>query len=251
MSDRAIEDYYTQIPPNPIFAFYDSSVRKLFYASSSPVTTKPLLLLIHGAPGAWFGYKEFFHDADLLKNYQIIAPDRAGYHYSGKKETSISAHALYLSQFLKKHCYPSVTVLGRSYGAPIAAKLTADNPTLVKELILVSPACDPTTEKFWWFSKPTNTKFIRFFLPDFANRASDEKFSHRAELQKILTDWAKITCPVTILQGGKDWIIQQSNGYFVDSMLVNAPHRLIYLPTNGHLLTTERYDLVKSILLKQ
>lgn len=249
ISDSKINDYYSRNPPLPTFAFSDSLNRRIFYASS-PDTTKPTLLLIHGAPGAWFGYKEFFHDSLLLQKYRIIAPDRAGYHKSGDKEISIQQQANLLKPLLKLYNNQKVSVLGRSYGAGIAAKLVAENPTLIEKLILVAPACDPTKEKFWWFSKPVNSKFARFFLPKYVNRASDEKFSHQVELKKLLPDWTKIKCPVTILQGEKDWIIEPSNGNFVDSVLKNSPRRYIFLPQNGHLLTSERYLLLRNILLE-
>ena len=250
MSEKNISDYYANSATKPSFAFSNTSKKKIHYAYSAD-STKPILLLIHGAPGAWFGYKEFFNDSLLMSKYQIVAPDRAGYNKSGEKETSIEQQAILLKCLLKLHNYQKVSLVGRSYGAAIAAKLTADNPDLVENLLLVAPACDPKKEKFWWFSKPINSKFARFFLPNYVNCASDEKFSHRTELTKLLPDWQKIKCPVTILQGGKDWIIDTSNGHFVDSVLVNAPRKFIYLPENGHLLTNERYDLIRDILLKR
>lgn len=250
MSDKKIADYYVDSPTRPLFSYSDTSKNKIYYAYSAD-SIKPILLMIHGAPGAWYGYKEFFKDSLLLSKFQIIVPDRAGYNRSGSKVTSIEQQAKLLKYFLKIHNYQKVTLLGRSYGAAIAVKLTADNPDLIESLVLIAPACDPKKEKFWWFSKPVNSKFVRFFLPTYLNCASDEKFAHHEELIKILPDWQKIKCPVTILQGGKDWIIEPSNGEFVDSMLINAPHRFIFLPKNGHLLTDERYDLIRDILLKR
>lgn len=247
-SDKAISQYYQNKDYLPSFAFSDTLNHKIHYAYSKD-SSKPLLMLIHGAPGAWFGYKEFFKDSLLLKRYQIVAPDRAGYNKSYVGETSSIALQANLLRPLISRSERRVVVLGRSYGAPIAAKLAMDNPDLVDELILVAPACDPQKEKFWWFSKPVNSKLARFFLPNYANRASDEKFTHRRELEKILQDWGKIKCPVTILQGGKDWIIEPSNGAFVDSVL-NAPRRFIFLPENGHLITSERYELIRDILLE-
>lgn len=249
MSDKMVAEYYAKNPPLPQFNYTDTLDGKIYYAHTNS-SDKPLLLLIHGAPGAWFGYKEFFRDSLLLQKFQIIAPDRAGYHYSGKKELSITQQANLLKPLLSQKKYPQIIVLGRSYGAAIAAKMAADCPNLVSKLVLIAPACDPAKEKFWWFSKPVNSKFMRFFLPKYANRASDEKFAHQAELIKILPDWQKIKCPVTILQGGKDWIIDPSNGHFVDSVLINAPKKFIYLPENGHLITSERYELVREILLE-
>ncbi len=250
MSDKSIDNYFSTFSIKPSFAFTDSSNRKIHFAYSSD-TTKPILFLIHGAPGAWFGYKEFFSDSLLLSRYQIIAPDRAGYNKSGEKETSIAGQVKSLKAILKNHNHQKITLLGRSYGAGIAVKFTADYPELVEKLILIAPACDPKKEKFWWFSKPVNSKFARFFLPNYVNTASDEKFAHQKELEKLLSDWHKIKCPVTILQGGKDWIINPSNGRFADSVLKNAPRRFIFLPQNGHLLTKEKFQLIRDILLEK
>lgn len=250
MSDKCVAKYYANTPFKPSFSYLELSNIRLHYAHTSD-STKPVLLLVHGSPGAWFGYKEFFKDTALINNYQIIVPDRLGYNKSTDKLASIDEQASFLKQLLAVLHAQRVSVVGRSYGAAIAVKLVADNPDGIANLLLIAPACNPQKEKFWWFSKPVNSKFLRFFLPRYINRASDEKFVHQAELNQMMPDWEKIKCPVTILQGGKDWIIDATNGRFVDSMLINAPRRFIYLPENEHLLTLEKYELIREILLKK
>ena len=139
MSDKAVDEYYAKKPPIPIFAYSDTLNRRLFYAHTEPAD-KPLLLLIHGAPGAWFGYKEFLNDSLLLAKYQIIVPDRAGYNKSGEKELSIAQQAILLKPLISGKKYLKIVVLGRSYGAAIAAKLAMDNPDLVSKLVLSASA---------------------------------------------------------------------------------------------------------------
>ena len=68
MSDRKIANYYANSPTKPSFAFSNTSKNKIHYVYSAD-TTKPILLLIHGAPGAWFGYKEFFNDSLLSRMF--------------------------------------------------------------------------------------------------------------------------------------------------------------------------------------
>ncbi len=249
MSDSAIDKYYLEHPPKPNFSYYNFAGKKYFYAFAGD-STKPMLFLVHGAPGAWFGYKEFLSDSTLLNHFQLVVPDRAGYNKSDKNVISVSEQAKIIKEIIHLRKPKSVVLFGRSYGAGIVARVAAEYPELIKEVILVSPACDPSTEKFWWFSKPVNTRFVRFFLPSYINAASNEKFSHVAELKQLTVLWEKISCPVTILQGGKDWVIDTNNGQFVNDALKNAPRRLIYLPENGHLLTHERFELVKSVLLE-
>lgn len=249
MSEESIKQYYQQHPPLPILNTLVLPNAQLHYATSKN-ESEHLLLLIHGAPGAWFGYKEYLHDSSLLAHFKIIVPDRLGYNQSTDTLASVAQQAASLAQLLRRFPHQKVTVLGRSYGAPIAARLAMDYPELVDALVLVAPACAPHLEKFWWFSGPSNTPFARFFLPKYVNRASDEKFMHTAQLQQMQGLWATIRCPVSIVQGGKDWIIDVRNGAYVDSALVNAPHKYVFLPENGHLLTTERPDIIRELILE-
>lgn len=249
MSASQVDEYYSALPPKPDFSYAEYEHKKIYFAQSTNVSHK-LLFLIHGAPGAWFGYKDYLNDSLLLKEFKIVAADRFGYNHSDKKLVSIDEQAKAFYELLKKYPDYEITVVGRSYGAAIAAKLAMDYPNLVKKLFLISPACAPKLEKYWWFSKPVNSDFVKFFLPYYVNRASEEKFDHQKQLLNLENDWRKIHCPVVILQGGKDWIIDTRNGAYLDSMITEAPKQFIYLPENGHLLTAERKDLIKELLLK-
>eukprot|EP01136_Pigoraptor_vietnamica_P014203 Opistho-1_new@56133 len=108
MNDKAVDKYYIEHPPKPQFSYLNFAGKKYFYASAGD-STKPMLFLIHGAPGAWFGYKEFLSDSLLLKKYQIVVPDRAGYNKSGKTVTSIEEQAKILYEIIK-HKNPTKVV---------------------------------------------------------------------------------------------------------------------------------------------
>jgi pimeloyl-ACP methyl ester carboxylesterase len=143
-----------------------------------------------------------------------------------------------------------IILIGRSYGGPIASFITAVNQSKVKALLLISNAADPRLEKFWWFSKPIQSKLGKLLFRKSINVSSDEKFSHQNELQEMLPKWQQITQPTIVLQGGKDIIIDPYNGKFTDSMLVNAPHQYIFLPQNGHLISNESPRLIKECLME-
>ncbi len=55
MSGKKVSKYYVKSSSKPSFAYTNTSKNEIFYAYSAD-STKPILLLIHGAPGAWFGY---------------------------------------------------------------------------------------------------------------------------------------------------------------------------------------------------
>ncbi len=142
------------------------------------------------------------------------------------------------------HSPKRAILVGRSYGVPVAVKLAAMYPDKIAKCILISPAIDPSSEKFWWFSNFGKIFLVRWFLPARMNTATDEKFSHVAELRKLLPDWQKINANISVMMGGKDWIIDSSNFQFAKKMLIGKKAKFIHIPDSGHLISKTRPDLV-------
>jgi pimeloyl-ACP methyl ester carboxylesterase len=217
--------------------------------------TLPMLLLIHGAPGSLWGYMNLMDDEDLQKQFHIVSVDRVGYGKSRLKKkrfvTSIEtqAHAL-LPIFALNKSDEKVTVLGRSYGAPIAAKLVSLVPEQVKELIMVSPVIDPEKERFYWFSKWGRNSFIQLFLPGEFNTATAEKYSHSDELRKLIPVWHSLHVPTTVIQGGNDWIADPSNIDFAKKHIQSRRAQYIFLDKAGHMITFTHLSMIKEMLLK-
>ena len=220
--------------------------------------TLPMLLLIHGAPGSLWGYMNLMDDEDLQKRFHIVSVDRVGYGKSRLKMkkkhryvTSIATHAnALLPVFDLNKSDEKVTVLGRSYGAPIAAKLVSLQPDKVKELIMVSPVIDPEKEKFYWFSKWGRNSFIQLFLPGEFNTATAEKYSHSDELKKLLPVWHNLRLPTTVIQGGNDWIADPANIEFAKKHIKSKRAQYIFLQNAGHMITHTHLNMLKEMLLK-
>lgn len=249
MSQKELKAYYKIHQPEPDFFKYDTLGHAVFYAHAGKKEL-PLLLFIHGAPGRWYGYINYLSDSSLLDNFQMISIDRAGYGNSAKggAVTSIEAQATLLQPIIDKYSKVPIIIVGRSYGGPIASYLAALNKVKVKALLLISNAADPKLEKFWWFSKPVQSKVGKLLFRKPIDVSSDEKFAHQKELEKMTPLWQEIIQPTIILQGGKDYIIYPENGKYTDSVLVNAPHQYIFLPNTGHLISNEQPTLVKNCL---
>ena len=251
MSEKEVSTYYKTHFPKPNFYSYDTLNRKIFYAYANQNRLDlPLLIFIHGAPGAWYGYIHYLEDTFLLNRFRIISVDRVGYNHSmkGGVDVSIENQATYLLPLLKLRGNTNCVIAGRSYGAPIAAKMAAIQPNNIKALLLISCAADPEQEKFWWFSKPIYYPPLRWLFPTMIRYASDEKFAHKKELNKLLSSWKLVKQPAIILQGAKDFIIYPSNGKFTDSVLVNSPHKYKLLPENGHLISNENPEIIRQSL---
>nr|WP_293837416.1 alpha/beta hydrolase [uncultured Arsenicibacter sp.] len=257
MTEREIQAHYAGRRDKPLFYTIETDSTRLFVASTGADTLPPLLL-IHGAPGAWYGYIRMLDDTLLTKNYHVISIDRPGYHKSRiggrwrkrRQQYTLKRQATTIVQALRlNHSGKPATVLGRSYGAPIAAKLAADYPALISQLYLISPAIDPDAEKFYWFSKWGKFPLVQAFLPRPLNIATHEKFTHAGELRKLLPGWQQIQAPVTVMQGGRDWIINACNFDFAKCVLEGKPANFIFLPEAGHLITNSHAELVRSLLL--
>lgn len=254
ISAKEVRRHYADKKVKPKEIFIKNDTLSLSLASMGP-DTLPMLLLIHGAPGSLWGYMNLMDDEDLQKHFHIVSVDRVGYGKSRLKKrryvTSIETQAnALLPVFSLNKSDQKVIVLGRSYGAPIAARLTSMAPDKVKELIMVSPVIDPETERFFWFSKWGRMSFVQLFLPAAFNAATAEKYSHADELRKMLPVWERISVPTTVIQGGNDWIADPSNIDFAKKHIKSKRAQYIFLYNAGHMITFSHAAMIKEMLLK-
>ncbi len=249
---REVRKHYAHIPKPTLQCIKNDTL--CIQVASTGADTLPMLLLIHGAPGAWWGYMNMLDDTLLQKKFHIVSVDRPGYGNSWLKHrkplSSIEAQAqCLLSVFELNHSGEPAIVLGRSYGAPIAATMAAMRPEEVKQLIMVSPVIDPEKEKFYWFSKYGRNRLIQLFLPREFNTATAEKYRHSEELQKMLPIWEKLTMPVVVIQGEDDWIGDPVNIEFAKKKIPSLRSQYITIPKAGHMLTFSHLNMIRQLIL--
>lgn len=254
ISAKQVRKHYALKKIKPTEQLIQNDTLSLCIASVG-ADTLPMLLLIHGAPGSLWGYMNLMDDEDLQKHFHIVSVDRVGYGKSRLKKrrhvTSIATQAnALLPVFDLNKSKEKVTVLGRSYGAPIAAKLVSLVQDKVKELIMVSPVIDPEKEKFYWFSKWGKNAFIQLFLPGEFNTATAEKYSHSDELKKLIPVWQSLRVPTTVIQGGNDWIADPTNIDFAKKHIQSKRAQYILLYNAGHMITYTHLSMIKEMLLK-
>ncbi|GHF93060.1 hydrolase or acyltransferase (alpha/beta hydrolase) [Deinococcus piscis] len=104
----------------------------------------PALVLIHGSDGVAHDWPSSPLWPLLAPHYRLIAPDRLGHGYTpASGEITVSAGAQQLAELLDALGVTQATLLGHSYGAPVALALTARRPDRVSGLVLVSPLAFP------------------------------------------------------------------------------------------------------------
>jgi pimeloyl-ACP methyl ester carboxylesterase len=254
-TDKELTQHYAGKAIKPSYHFLKYLNYNIHYAQISQSDTLPLLVLLHGAPGAWYGYMNLMDDSLLQSRYKIISIDRVGYGKSnyGRAELSTTLQGLIVKAVIdaSNTSGKPITLLGRSYGAPIAAKYALYKPSIVAKLIMVSPVIDPKKEKFFWFSPIGKWKVVQWMLPSVLNVATKEKYAHPKEMAAMEKDWQKLYVPTIVLTGENDRIADTANLSFAKRHITKAPAQFVKLKNTGHLITYERPELIKHILLDQ
>ncbi len=254
-TDKELAKHYRDQQLKPDFRTSKYLDRKVHYAVMSKNDTLPLLVMVHGAPGAWYGYMNLTDDTLLQKNFKIVAVDRLGYGKSGygKEELSVEMQAMAIRHIIEKEntTNKKVYLLGRSYGSPIAAWLAINYPAEIEKLVMVSPVIDPEKEKFYWFSNLGNSKIVQWMLPHFLNVATREKFSHQEEMARMVPEWQKLCTPTYVLVGEQDNIADTANFTFARNHITECPAVFMKLKETGHQITNQRPELIKDLLLER
>jgi pimeloyl-ACP methyl ester carboxylesterase len=252
-TDSELEEHYRHRTQKPEFKTIQFLGRAVHYALLSKNDTLPLLVFIHGAPGAWYGYMNMIDDSMLQNNFRMVSIDRPGYGKSGyghaELSTQLQALAVKAIIDIENTSRKKVHLMGRSYGAPIAAWLAVNYPNETERLFMVSPVIDPTHEKFYWFSSIGKWKPVQWLLPKMLNVATKEKYAHVAEMKKMLPKWKNLFVPTYVLAGATDRIADTANFSFAKRHLSSTGNYFILLPNTGHLVTYQQADFVKQLLL--
>jgi pimeloyl-ACP methyl ester carboxylesterase len=253
-SDAELAEHYKDAVIKPKYRDNQFHDRKQHYAVLSKSDTLPLLVMVHGAPGAWYGYQNLTDDSLLQEHFKIVSVDRLGYGKSGygKEELSVDLQAQAIKQIIDKEntSHKKVYLLGRSYGAPITAWLAINYPQKFEKLVMVSPVIDPDKEKFYWFSDLGNSSLVQWCLPEMLNVATKEKFSHQREMKKMLPKWERLCTPTYVLVGEDDAVADTANYSFAKRHITNCPSVFLKLKNTGHQITRQQPELIKELLLE-
>jgi pimeloyl-ACP methyl ester carboxylesterase len=193
-----------------------TAVETVSYISESP---RPTVIFIHGSPGNWKAWKSFLHMPDLLKNTRMISVNRCGYGPKGNRKAvaELRIQAATLAPLLPDN--GNCILVGHSYGGPVAAQLALDYPHLVKGVIMIAGAFDPTLEKHTFLMKFAALKAVRWMVPRMLRVCNEEILPLKTELVKLLSRWKEWKHPMIVLQGDRDPLVPVGNAYFLEKML--------------------------------
>lgn len=213
----------------------------------------PTVIFIHGAPGQLSEYIKIMGRPELQNAARIIAVDRPGYGRSnyGKALTSIEEQARALDSLILRYQNDApLVVVGHSFGGPIAAQVAVHHPNAIDHVIMLAPAISPEDEKIFWIAHLGKIPPFRWLLSPALRVATDEKFSHVEELEKLKPQLSQINTRVTYVHGTKDFIVPYRNIHFAREQLSQADTTFITLPKANHILQHSHRDFIVEQVLK-
>jgi pimeloyl-ACP methyl ester carboxylesterase len=251
ISDAKAKKEYAAKGVNLIAKTFTENNFSLHYAQAGN-DTLPTLFFVHGSPGSWIKFGEYFGDTVLAKKFRLIGVDRPGFGYSNfGKPMNLFEQEKIITGFLKSiQNDKPIYALGRSYGGPLIVQLAAANPEMFSGLFLFAAALDPAAEKPEKWRNIISKKPFEYFVPGAWKQSNKELMMLKDDLVTLSGRFDAITCPVYIMHGDADKLVPLSNTEYAKRKFVNAKSITIKIePGGGHFISEYKFEEIKNILL--
>jgi 2-hydroxy-6-oxonona-2,4-dienedioate hydrolase len=232
------------------------------------------VLLMHGLGGSIESWMN--NIVELAKSFRVIAVDLPGFGLSDKPKMSytIKFYKEFVVQFLKQLQLGQVSIVGSSLGGHVAAEVAIYHPSIVRRLVLTSPAgALPRSFKgspaLWKYIKVINARSVqqvkkalsavdnkpvedsyaqlvyeKFMMPG-AKEAFLSALAGSARAPRLNNRLNKIKAPVLLLWGKEDYMIPVK---FAETFVKMKNCRIILLENCGHRPHFERPELFNKIV---
>lgn len=252
MKPEQVDAYFADSPAKLRQHTFDFEGRPIRWYETGD-RNKPLVLFVHGSPGAWDNHIAFLANDTLLKHARLAALDRPGYGGSGRgtHEPSLIKQAAVLKPIIDTAQNQPVILVGHSYGGPVIARAAMDFPQQVDGLVLVAASIDPQLEETKWFQIPAEWALLSWMVPKDLRTSNREILALKAELEAMLPLWQTIQVPTTVIQGEQDTLVPPGNADFAAAQLTNAPVTMVREANLNHFVPWRRPDLIRKAILDQ
>ena len=183
-----------------------------------------MIVFVHGSPGSWNAFIDYFKADSLLDRFDMLSVDRAGFGESGfgEAEPSMELQARQINEVLNQFPDKKKILIGHSLGGPVVARMAMDYPHAYIGMALVAPSIDPEMEEEEWYRKAIDTKVGAFFTPKEFEVSNDEILPLKEELTQMLPLWSEIKIPTIVIQGTEDSLVPRENADFAKNMLPDS-----------------------------
>lgn len=222
------------------------------------------ILLIHGFVGGNYDYGTFPNELEVYKDFNVFTYTLPGHEkliVSGVKYSEWLAESVNQIEFLLKHNYKEIYVIGHSMGGVIATHLASIYPQ-IKKLVLVAPAF-----RYFYFKDGkinlTNIGNTIKNFPSLFKNMGTEKVIERISKTPIPTmlefaklthshqhDIEKVSCPTLIIRGLEDKVVPIESTNFAYNSILSKSTILINIKTVTHdCFKGKRNNEIKNIII--
>ena len=170
----------------PISDTFNIRGRQIHFVKT-PKRKDSVLIFVHGSPGSWNAFIDYFKNTRLTDAFDIIAVDRPGFGASdyGWPEVSLKNQVEYIKDAVGG-LYNYQIWIGHSLGGPVVARMAMDFPNEVEGLVLLAPSIDPELEKKEWYRSWFQTRLVSAMMPTGFRVSNEEILPLKSELRLML-----------------------------------------------------------------
>lgn len=213
----------------------------------------PLVVMVHGSPGASDAFLDYFCDTNFTKKARLLSIDRPGFGFTagfGTPEPDLQVQAEAVEALVNQLApNQKVILVGHSLGGPVIVRFAMDYPERTAGLVVVAGSVDPAQEQHPWWQTVVDWPPVKWLIPKPLWTSNAEIIPLEIELKKMLPLWPHITCPVRIVHAVDDSLVPIANAAFAQKMLVNCSDlKQEILPSGDHFILWTRMDKVKAAI---
>lgn len=209
-----------------------------------------LVVFVHGSPGSWNAFIDFFKADSILNEMDMLSVDRPGFGASGFGivEPNLEMQAHQIKRVTDQFNHRFKILVGHSLGGPVIARMAMDYPDSFDALIMVAPSIDPELEKTVWYQRAINSKVGSALTPEEFEVSNDEILPLKEELGKMMPLWKEIRVPTIVIQGTSDRLVPKENADFAMRMISDTLLEVWMLEDVNHFIPWSHPDeIIKAI----
>lgn len=215
-----------------------------------------LVVWVHGTPGNRMAFESYLHKDELARRYRLISIDRPGWggnRSNGQTEIlQLSAQADLLGDAIRQLKTPGqpLYIVGHSFGGTLAIRTAMDHPGLADGLLVIAAPADPELSRPRWYHRLGNTLLVKQLIGKTLRQTNREMLILDKELEQMTGLWSKLTLPIKVIHGTRDFLVNIDNSDYIAIMASNADVTLLQLQGRGHFIPFVDVDMVSDVLIR-
>jgi uncharacterized protein len=203
-----------------------------------------VLLFVHGSPGDWKAWSYYLKTPALAGFAKRIAIDRPGFGESGKGVvvTDLQQQAKLIAGLIPQG--QKAIVVGHSLGGPLAVWMAINAPDKVCGAVSIAGSLSSRYEEPRWYNLLADSALLSWAVPLEMRWSNQEMMSLARELGKLEAAVSQLRVPVTLVQGGKDSLVDPKTVDEFEKVAPNAWLKIKALPNETHFVLWEKPQLI-------